>query len=290
MFELLNGLVDLHLHGSPSIAPRVETWDFLREMDQAGYKAFCLKEHFIPTTGIAYMVNTAPCASKTKVISSVVLNNALGGLNLTALDAAVAMGARQVFMPTVSAKNHCDYLKTVSKFGGGKLSVPENPIRILSNNGELVPEVLPIIDYLSRKPDLLFSMGHLSPDEIDALLPYALSKGVRKIIVDHPYFILNASIEDVKRWAAMGAYINFTASSLEGLGGNGHVPMAMLEQTLDVVPADRLVVSTDFGQPYNGSPVDGMYRMLRTLIHDLNVPESRVMAMTHTTPSMLLNI
>ena len=124
MRELLKGLVDMHIHGSPSIAPRIETWEFLKEMDEAGYRAVCIKEHFIPTTGLAYMINKEPCAPRTEVVSSLVFNNALGGLNIMALDAAVKLGAKQIFMPTVSAANHCDYLKSVASFGGGRLSVP----------------------------------------------------------------------------------------------------------------------------------------------------------------------
>ena len=290
MRELLKGLIDMHLHGSPSIAPRVETWDFLREMDEAGYKAVCIKEHFIPTTGLAYMINKAPCAPKTQVIGSVVFNNALGGLNLMALDAAVALGAKQIFMPTASAQHHLDYLKTVTKFNGGSLTVPEKPIKVIDSNGELIPEVLPIVAYMAERPDLLLSMGHLSPEEIDVLLPYAISQGVKKIVVDHPYFIIGASVQQVKKWAEMGAYINFTCSSLKGLGGNGHVPINVLEETLDVVSDDQMLITTDFGQPYNGSPVEGMYKMICTLINDLHVSEQRVMKMTHSIPTMLLGL
>lgn len=290
MRELLKGLVDMHLHGSPSVAPRIETWDFLREMDEAGYRAVCLKEHFIPTTGIAYIMNKAPCTPKTQVLGAVVLNNPLGGLNVFVLDSAVAFGAKQVFMPTVSAQNHCDFLKTVTRFGGGSLTIPEKPIRIIDNEGKLIPEVLPVIDYMKKHTELLFSMGHLGPDEIDALLPYAIRQGVKKVVIDHPYFIIGATVDQVKRWSDMGAYINFTCSSLAGLGGNGHVPISVLEETLDVVPSDRMIISTDYGQPYNGSPVEGMYRMICTLIKDLHVSEQRVMDMTHSIPSMLLGI
>lgn len=290
MRELLKGLVDMHVHGSPSIAPRVETWDFLREMNEAGYKAICLKEHFIPTTGIAYTINNSRPSLKTQVIGSVVLNNALGGLNVSALDCAALLGARQVFLPTVSAKNHCDFLKTVKSFGGGGLSVPEKPIYMFRDDYGLTDEICSVIDYLAKHPELTLSMGHISAQEISVLLPYALEAGVEKVVIDHPYFILGASIDDVSRWSKLGAYINFTCSSLEGIGKNGHVPLETLERTLAEVPEDRLVISTDFGQPYNGSPVEGMYRMIEILINDLKVPERRVMDMTHALPSKLLGL
>jgi len=180
MRELLNGLVDMHIHGSPAVAPRMETWEFLREMDEAGYRGIGLKEHFIPTTGLASLINRSPCGIHTEVAGSLVLNNACGGLNLTVVDAAWAMGAKVIYLPTVSAKNHCDYLKTVSNFGGGSLTIPEKPIRILKEDGSLTDAVYPIVDYLKDRPELVLSMGHLSAEEIDVFLPFALSQGIKK--------------------------------------------------------------------------------------------------------------
>jgi hypothetical protein len=288
--ELLKGAVDIHIHGSPSIAPRVETWGFLREMDEAGYRAVCIKEHFVPTTALAYAINKAPCAPKTQVFGCLVLNSAVGGLNCTAVDSALQLGARQVFFPTTSSKNHADYLKTVAKFGGGRLNVPEPGWRLIDEKGEPVPEAGHILDFLAQNPEITLSMGHLSPQEIDVLLPQALSRGLKKVVIDHPYFIIGASVGQVRRWSSMGAYINFTCSSLENLGRNGHVPLDVLDKTLDAVPEDRLLVSTDFGQPYNGSPVEGLYKMICILLKDLKVPEHRVRAMTQSIPAALLGL
>jgi N-acetylglucosamine-6-phosphate deacetylase len=80
MRELLNGVIDVHVHGSPSVAPRMETWEFLEEMDRAGYRAVGLKEHFMPTAGAAQVFNRKRGPSGTQVIGSIVLNAAVGGL------------------------------------------------------------------------------------------------------------------------------------------------------------------------------------------------------------------
>lgn len=290
MKTFLKGLVDMHIHGTPSAAPRIETWDYLMEMEQAGYRAIGLKEHFTPTAGPAYMINHCPDRLHIEVTGSLVLNNACGGFSLAAVDAACILDARMIIMPTVSAANHIAYLKTVSGFGGGSLSVPETPLTILDKSGSLKPEVTNILDYLKDRPAVALSTGHLSPAEIDALLPAALSAGIEKVVIEHPYFIIGATTGQVERWASLGAYINFTCSSLEGLGKNGRVPRQILEQTLKIVPEDHLVISTDFGQPYNGSPVEGMTRMLEILLQELHVPEKQVMQMTHEIPAYLLGL
>lgn len=290
MKEFLKGLVDMHIHGTPSGAPRIETWDYLGEMEQAGYRAIGLKEHFTPTVGAAYMINHCPAGCSVTVTGSLVLNNACGGFSLAAVDAACALDARMIILPTVSAANHLAYLKTVSGFGGGSLAVPEQPLTVLTGENMLRPEVAAILDYLGARGDITLSMGHISPKEIDVLLPAALAAGVRKVVVEHPYFIINATPEQVARWAALGAFINFTCSSLEGIGKNGRVSRDILCRTLETVPEDRLVISSDFGQPYNGSPVEGMRKMLEVLVRELGVPEKRVMDMTHGIPAYLLGL
>jgi len=290
MKEFLKGLVDMHIHGSPSVAPRIETWEYLMEMDRAGYRAIGFKEHFTPTVGAAYMINHCPTPLHVKVIGSLVLNHACGGFHLSAVDAACALGAKIIIMPTVSAWNHAEYLKTVTNFGGGHLSVPDKPIFILEQDGSLKEEVRLILNYLKTRPDVTLSTGHISPEEIDVLLWEAQAAGIKKIVIEHPYFIINASTSQVERWAGQGAYINFTCSSLEGIGKNGHVPLSVLEKTLEIVPQNQLVISSDYGQPYNGSPVEGMMKMIKTLKEDLKVPDFQIMEMTHETPAYLLGL
>ncbi len=289
MNATLNGVIDMHVHGAPSLAPRIDTWDFLREMELAGYRAVCLKEHFIPTVGMEYLFNRRPEAAGMQLLGALVLNNSVGGLNCMAIEACIRMGARQVFMPTVSAGNHLRYLQTVKSFGGGKLSVPEEPIFVTAPSGEITEPAKAVVRIMAEHPDIAFSMGHLSAAEIDRFLPYAIQHGIRKAVVDHPYFILGATVEQVESWAQQGAYINFTCSSLEGLGQNGHVPVAILRKTLQAVPEDRMVISTDFGQPYNGSPVIGMEKMM-AILSSLGVSASRIRKMTSELPAYLMGV
>ena len=68
---------------------------------------------------------------KLKIYGEIVLNNAQGGLNLKAVDAACGMGVKIVCMPTVSAKRHIRQYEGRTFVGGGKESVPEKPIYYL---------------------------------------------------------------------------------------------------------------------------------------------------------------
>ena len=75
-------------------------------------------------------------AGRTRCFGGIVLNNSVGGLNCNAIDAAIAMGAKIVWMPTVSAKNHMDHHKG-GFLGAGSMSVPETPICYLDECGKL---------------------------------------------------------------------------------------------------------------------------------------------------------
>ena len=44
---------------------------------------------------------------------------------------------------------------------------------------------------------------------------YATAVGIKKLVADHPYFIIGAGIKQVERWEEKGAFINFTCSSLK---------------------------------------------------------------------------
>lgn len=49
MREILNGMIDMHVHNGPSNAKRLfNTGAFCIEADKAGYKAFITKESLFP--------------------------------------------------------------------------------------------------------------------------------------------------------------------------------------------------------------------------------------------------
>lgn len=48
--EILKGFVDMHVHAGPSIAVRkVDAAEMLFQAEEAGYKAFLVKDHYFPT-------------------------------------------------------------------------------------------------------------------------------------------------------------------------------------------------------------------------------------------------
>ena len=87
--ELLNGIIDLHIHAGPSVAKRsVDAIEMMQEAVDAGYRAAVIKDHYFPTMMSATMSQQHFGQDKTKMFGGIVLNNSVGILNLNAVDEA----------------------------------------------------------------------------------------------------------------------------------------------------------------------------------------------------------
>ena len=126
--RLLNGVIDIHVHAGPSVASReLDAADMLKEAEAAGYRGFLVKDHYFPSMMGCQMVHRHLGNGSVQVFGSMCLNNAMGLFNLNAVDVAYGMGAKMLYFPTVSSKNHIDAHK--GHFAGaGKMTVPETPV------------------------------------------------------------------------------------------------------------------------------------------------------------------
>lgn len=185
----------------------------LLEAQQHHFSAFVVKDHYCPTMLSAYIAEKYVGDGSCRVFGGIALNNSVGGINLKAVDAAVAIGAKLVWMPTVSALRHkiMHSSKGVAFPANKGMSVAEKPIMYLQEDGSLQPQVLEVLDYLAAHPDVILATGHGSRDEIDALIHAAVERGVQRILVNHPHYMIGASLEDMVAWSRLGAYIELNA-------------------------------------------------------------------------------
>ncbi len=207
--ELMQGAIDMHIHSAPSLFPRqVDHLEAAEGARKMGMKAVVLKCHHGYSCDRMYFVRKI--VSGIEVYGGVVLNNAVGGINPFAVEAAINYGAKIVWFPTLSAKNHLDQMGA-PEFGSSmkqkiKTKMNEKPITILDEKGNLIPEVHDIIDLIAEH-DIILATGHLKVPESRLLLGAANERGVKRLYVNHPEYIINASIEEQKELADMGAFI-----------------------------------------------------------------------------------
>ena len=68
-------------------------------------RAVLFKDHY-PTAPIVELIRERYAHLGVEPLGAIVLNNALGGFNAYAVEHALKMGSKVVWMPTVSAANH----------------------------------------------------------------------------------------------------------------------------------------------------------------------------------------
>lgn len=267
----LGGVIELHVHAGPDVRPRrMDALPLARAARAAGMRALLLKSHHTITADLARIVEEA--VGGIRVFGAVTLNDPVGGLNPEAVRAAIALGAKQVFMPTFWAAHH---RRQEGKPGG---------ISILDGCGKLRDEVREILD-LVAEADVILGSSHLSPDEILVLARAARQRGVRKFLVSHPEIEFLAIPPAVQQaMAAEGAYFERMH-----LHGNSCVDWPGLAAVMRAVGIERTVLVTDLGRADCVDPVSGIREMLGELSgQGFSAAELDLMA--RRTPGFLLGL
>lgn len=270
--NLLKGLIDLHVHASPDYVPRkLSVYELAVRAKEAGFNSVVIKSHHYPTVALARLVSEI---SRMRVLGGITLNESVGGFNVKAVEVAMKMGGRIVWMPTIDSWNHRHFYGK----GGG--------LSLLTVRGEIRKEVEEILELIASSKVIL-ATGHLSPSEIELLVREASRIGIEKILVNHPMWgptFLTPS-QQVKL-ADMGAYLEFTLYALTPIGGSLHVKK-FVEMIRHVGP-EHCIISSDLGQPENPDPVEAWLKYLKELLK-YGISESELEVMIKHNPSQLIN-
>jgi len=146
--DFLEGAVDLHVHSAPDVdLRRFDDIELAREAARAGMGAILIKCHQNSTVERAFLVSKI--VPEIQIFGGLVLNETVGGLNPAAVRVALALGAKQIWMPTRSARNH---RRRHGQPGG---------ISVLDASGGLLPAVAEILESVAES-NCILGTGHLS--------------------------------------------------------------------------------------------------------------------------------
>jgi hypothetical protein len=293
MKELLKGFVDTHVHAGPTLTVReFNVWQLAAEAEKGGFSAMVLKDHFIPTVPVARAMQAKIDNTGLKIFGSLALNNSVGGINPKAVEIAIGFGAKVIWMPTISAANHRrKHRAPGTKFPVlmKKETVTDTPLEVISPDGALTPETEDVLNILADHPHVVLATGHLGREEVDALVRRCAQVGVKRVLVTHPHFLVDASVENMQTWQSLGAYMEFTAViSLPSspIYCRPVEDVAGLIQSLDV---EKIVLSSDLGLKKAGWPIEGMSAFLE-LLGQAGVAEEDLKKMIATNPAKLLDL
>ncbi len=283
----IENVVDIHIHGGPSHAPRkLLDHEVAMAAADAGMYAIVLKCHEGSTVERALLAQ-AVVKDRVKVFGGIALNAFIGGLNPFAVFAAIKMGARIVWMPTFTSKNHLAYERK-NGFLVPELSIVCQDMEgtsVLDSDGQLLPAAIEIIDMIAAA-DIILCLGHLSVEESKAVVQVARKRNVKKIILSHPENpITPVSLEDQKWFVKQGVVIERCVINVL----EGRTAWAQLAADISATGTDNNLISTDLGQQKNIAPVDGM-NLAYDSLNKYGVAEADLAKMMSAIPISLLGI
>jgi hypothetical protein len=274
MPDFLEDAIDLHVHSAPDVDNRrYNDLELAREAERAGMGAILIKSHQNSPVERAWLVSKV--VTGIRVFGGLVLNETVGGLNVAAVKLALAMGAKEIWLPTRSALNHRLYH---GESGG---------ITVLDDQGALVPAALAILDAVAST-ECILSTGHLSPKEAVVLIHEAKRRGVRKLLITHPEWAPTFYPVALQKELAQLGNVWFERCFVSTTYLCGSVPFPVIEEAIIEAGVDTTVLSTDLGQPQTPPPAEGL-RLYAERLRSSGFSADHIHQMMCTNPAHLLS-
>jgi histidinol phosphatase-like PHP family hydrolase len=292
--RLLIGAVDMHCHSGPSVMARdLDHIEAIQEAADAGFRGLLIKDHYYSATPITELLKQTHGHLGVELFSGVPLNNSVGGFNKYAVDHGCALGANLVWMPTFSSRNHIDspfgiragFPHTIRKM------IPFDPLTPIDDNGEVKDEVKEILDLVAQY-DVILSGGHLHVDEIFKVFEEARKRGVKRLLVNHPTFIIGATHEQIHQLVVeLDAYIEHSLCMYVKLSNRASAfyPPEELDALIKAGTIERTILASDLGQINNDHPVAGFRNVIGECI-GLGYSDEDIRKMISGNPLRLLGL
>lgn len=286
--KILVGAIDMHLHCAPDTIPRkLYALELAEKAKHAGMKAIFLKSHAYPTAPLAMTVEKA--IPGIRVFGGLALNYSAGGINPDAVQTSIALGAKVIWMPTISARNHVQRARTTSAAAHmGKLGGASGEgIYILDASGQVIPEVLTVIA-LVKEADIILATGHLSLEEIKTLAKEVKTAGLKKFVITHPELDMTwMSNEEQKEMLRCGACFERCYFAATELGQS--LDLSVIAESIKEVGPESTIISSDLGQVGNPDPLEG-FRDYAEKMLKCGISEEDLHLIMRENPTRLLGI
>jgi hypothetical protein len=280
----LTGAADLHCHFGPDAHRErsVDAFEAASDARAAGHRAVVLKSHDFPTASLAWSVQqvVAPGSDDFLVAGGVTCDREVGGVNPAAVEVALRLGARIVWLPTLSSRQ--DYESGV----GPRLGLPGPGISVVDDDtGALLPETREVLA-LVHEHGAVLATGHVSTAEHYEVVRDFARRGT--VLLTHATEDLagpRLTADQCKELADLGAYVELCAMTC--IGGLATRTPAEMAATIRTVGVDRVTLGTDFGQKINPRPAAGLQTYADALYAE-GLTDAEIRQMACTNPCALL--
>ncbi|WNV08823.1 DUF6282 family protein [Tardiphaga sp. 709] len=275
--ELLVDAIDLHCHSGPAAMPRIlDHYEEMQDAAAAGFRAVLYKDHFYPGMAHAIILEKLFPQFGVHLYSGVALNNASGGINPHAVDHAIKLGGKIVWMPTLSAANHISVqasgqAKTFPKTSQKMLD--PIPLTALDANGKLTDDTKKVIDLIAEA-NIILAGGHLHVSEQHVLFEEAKRRGVKKMMVNHPTYVVGFADSDIRQLVSLGVTMEHSICMFIE-GKSKKFSADDLAHLIEIAGVEHTILSSDLGLLGSQRPVDG-FRSVTQMLLDLQMPHASI--------------
>jgi hypothetical protein len=286
--RLLRGAIDLHVHSGPSTMPRqLDHMQAAEEAKAAGMRGLLFKDHYYSVAPFIPLMDRLIASPDFSMFGGLVLNNSTGGFNPYVVDAQLKMGAKLIFMPTAQAANHIRSAHRKSRLVSNVQLMNSPALSVVDPLGNILDTVKQILDQIAEF-DVILSSGHLHVWEIWKLFEEARSRGVKRLLINHPMYGLHFTYADIADFGKMGVVIEQSAGLYIDSRFNVYSPEEFKEH-IEAAGVANSSIGSDLGQVDNPSPVEGMRQAIKLCLA-LGFSEDDVRTMVAANPARLVGL
>jgi hypothetical protein len=280
--DLLSRAIDVHVHTAPDLIDRYESdLELAYEIFNASLRGVVVKSHVVPTVGRVDLINEA--VGEDVLYGGIALNGSVGGLNVDTVEVALELGATIVWLPTAWSANHARQARNagIDRFVGQRIPRADEEISVMTD-GKVTESTRQIIELVAEY-DAVLGTGHISPNEIEAVVDACANIGAQ-CLVNHPFFrIVDLPIEQQIKLAERGAVMEYCAYAVESTETH---TVEQVANAIERIDPEKCLLATDFGQTEN-PPVPGFARFA-CAVREAGVPEDTIRELVAETPARLL--
>jgi hypothetical protein len=278
----LEGAADLHCHFGPDPHRQrsVDAFEAAREAADAHHRAVVLKSHDSPTASLAWAVQRE-VGDTLSVFGGICCDREVGGVNPAAVEVALDLGARVVWLPTLSSRQ--DVVNGVA----AQLGIPGPGLVVTDADGALLPETHEVLA-LVREHGAILATGHVSAAEHYAVVKEFARTGT--VLLTHATEDLagpKLTAVQCRELAELGAWVELCAMTC--IGALAAKSVAQMIETIRAVGPGRVTLGTDFGQKINPHPAAGLQTYADALYAE-GLSEADIRQMACTNPCTLLGL
>ena len=161
------------------------------------------------------------------------------------------------------------------------------PLSALDANGKISDATKACLDIIAEA-DIILAGGHLPASELHLLFDEAKRRGVKKMLVNHPTYVVGCNDEDIRPMVSAGVYMEHSICMFVD-GKAKKFSADDLAHLINVAGVDRTILSSDLGLLDNPRPVEGFRQIVRMLL-DLQFSAADIRRLVGTNAAGLLDL